>query len=79
MASQPMHRDTLMRAHRALCSPFVDDELFRTTMGSGRGDISSVGRYLAMPLARRPVLSVYFDREFYLALNPDVARSGKIR
>jgi GT2 family glycosyltransferase len=67
-------RDGLMRAHRLLCSPFVDEELFRRALGGGRGDISTVGRYLSLPLAKRPVLSVYFDRDFYLATNPEVMK-----
>ncbi len=74
--SKPPNRDVIMRAYRALCSPLVDDELFRVALGSGRGDIGSVGRYMQLPLVRRPVLSVYFDREYYLATNPDVLQSG---
>ena len=72
----PLKHDLVMRVHRALCSPFVDQGLFLAAMGSGRGDIGNVGRYMALPLLRRPVLSVYFDREFYLATNPDVMDSG---
>jgi GT2 family glycosyltransferase len=64
-------REELMRVHRTLCSPFVDEEMFRAALGGGRGDISTVARYLKMPLLRRPALSPYFDREFYAATNPD--------
>jgi hypothetical protein len=66
-----MH-DELRRVHRLLCSPFVDELLFREALGGSRGDISAFTRYLAMPVARRPALSIYFDRIFYLADNPDV-------
>ncbi len=61
-----------MRVHRILCSPFVDEELFRAALHGGRGDLSTVGRYLSLPVVKRPRLSVYFDREFYLATNPDL-------
>ncbi len=64
-------RDELMRVHRTLCSPFVDEDLFRSALGGGRGDIGTVGRYLRMPALKRPALSPYFDREFYAATNPE--------
>jgi GT2 family glycosyltransferase len=64
-------RDELMRVHRTLCSPFVDEEMFRAALGGGRGDISTVVRYLKMPVLKRPALSPYFDREFYAATNPE--------
>jgi GT2 family glycosyltransferase len=66
----------LMRAHRALCTDFVDDGLFRRALGGTRGDIGTIGRYLQLPILRRPNLAVYFDREFYLGLNDDVRASG---
>lgn len=62
----------LMRAHRALCSRFVDEDLFRRAFGTSRADLSPVVHYLRLPLSRRPPLSIYFDRDFYLAGNPDV-------
>jgi GT2 family glycosyltransferase len=64
-------RDELMRVHRILCSPFVDEELFRAALGGGRGDVGTVGRYLKLPALKRPALSPYFDREFYAATNPE--------
>ena len=67
-------RDELMRVHRILCSPFVDEDLFRAALDGGRGDIGTVGRYLSLPVLKRPVLSVYFDREFYAAHNPEILR-----
>ncbi len=66
----------LQRAHRALCSGFVAEELFRRTLGGNRGDISRIAAYLACPVPQRPALSWYFDAAFYLAANPDIARAG---
>jgi GT2 family glycosyltransferase len=63
----------LMRTHRALCSPFVSEELFRHAFGAGRANIGTVARYLATPVTERPVLSFYFDPGYYLQTNPDVA------
>jgi O-antigen biosynthesis protein len=56
----------LMQAHRALCSNFVSEELFRRTLGGSRADLGTVARYLRMPSPQRPMLSVYFDRAFYV-------------
>ena len=66
----------LMRAHRALCSVFVADEMFRAALGGGRADLGTVARYLALPLHERPLLSYYFDPFFYLLTNPDIIESG---
>jgi O-antigen biosynthesis protein len=66
----------LMHAHRALCSPFVAEELFRRALGGTRGDLGTIAVYLQLPIERRPPLSYYFDRDFYLAANPDVAKAG---
>jgi len=63
----------LMRTHRALCSSFVSDELFRHAFGAGRANIGTVARYLATPIADRPVLSYYFDPGYYRDMHPDVA------
>ncbi len=65
-------RDELRRVHRLLCARFVDEAAFQAALGAGRGDISTVARYLALPVFKRPVLSIYFDRDFYFASNPDV-------
>jgi GT2 family glycosyltransferase len=65
-------RDELRRVHRILCSPFVEETLFRETMGGSRGDIGTVAQYLKLPVLQRPWLSIYFDRDFYYADNPDV-------
>ncbi len=65
-----MPHDDLQRAHRLLCSPFVEEDAFRAAFHGGRGDISTILRYLRLRPLARPSLSVYFDREFYLATNP---------
>ncbi len=67
---------TLMEAHRALCSAFVNEELFRNALGAGRSDLGTVARYLSIPVQERPALSVYLDPFFYVATNPDVAAGG---
>jgi GT2 family glycosyltransferase len=66
----------LMDAHRALCSAFVSEELFRKALGAGRSDLGTIARYLSVPVDQRPALSLYFDPYFYVATNPDVAVSG---
>ncbi|MDA8252553.1 MAG: glycoside hydrolase family 99-like domain-containing protein [Rhodospirillales bacterium] len=58
--------------HRLLCSPFVEEDRFRTALGGGRGDIGTIIRYLSVNPLSRPALSVYFDRDFYLATNPEL-------
>ena len=68
--------DDLKKAHRALCSGFVSEDLFRRAFGGGRADISLVAGYLRLPVGRRPALSWYFDPGYYLAVNPDVSESG---
>ncbi|HEY0421486.1 MAG TPA: glycoside hydrolase family 99-like domain-containing protein, partial [Acetobacteraceae bacterium] len=65
-----------MRAHRVLCSPFVNEDLFRRSLGGGRADLGTVARYLNFPLRERPLLSYYFDPYFYLATNPDIVETG---
>lgn len=66
----------LMRTHRALCSAFVSDDLFRRNLGGGRSDLGTVARYLALPVLERPLLSPYFDPFFYLLSYPDVHERG---
>jgi len=63
----------LMRTHRALCTPFINEDLFRRAFGAGRANIGTIARYLATPIADRPVLSFYFDAAYYCDTNPDVA------
>ena len=66
----------LMRAHRLLCSRFVDEEMFRRAFGATRADINAIGRYLALPPLARPDLSPFFDRAFYGALHADALSGG---
>ena len=66
----------LMRTHRALCTPFVSEDLFRRAFGAGRANIGTIARYLATPIPDRPVLSFYFDANYYRDLNPDVVDAG---
>lgn len=66
----------LMRVHRLLCLPFVDEAAYRAALGGPRADLGTVGRYLALPLRRRPVLSPYFDALFYLATNRELMQDG---
>ncbi len=66
----------IMRAWRALASPFVEEDLYRRTLGGGRADMATIARYLSVPLAQRPLLSFYFDPFFYLTENPEVAETG---
>ena len=68
--------NAFLQMHRLLCSPFVDEALYRAALGDGRADLSTVGRYLAIPIPDRPVLSVYFDAAYYLALYPDIRDAG---
>lgn len=67
----------LMRAHRALCSAFVDEELFRRALGAGRSDLGTFARYLAVPVDQRPLLSYYFDPFFYLVADPSLHERGE--
>ncbi len=64
------------RMHLALCSPLVDDALFRAALGGPRSDLNCVMRFLGMPVALRPGLSHWFDRLFYSATNLDVLDTG---
>ena len=66
----------LMRVHRLLCLPFVEEAAYRAALGGTRADLGTVGRYLALPPRRRPVLSPYFDPIFYLATNPELMQDG---
>ncbi len=66
----------LMRAHRLLCLPFVEEERFRHALGGSRADIGAVARYLARPPHQRPDVALFFDAAFYLATNADVAEAG---
>ena len=76
MSGEAAPPNAVMHAHRLLCSPFITEEQFRFALGSHRADLTSIGRYLSVPVAERPNITPYFDRTFYLVSNPDVAASG---
>ena len=69
--------NSFIATHRMLCASFVDETLFRDALQGGRADVSTVARYLSLPIAERPVLSHYFDARYYLARYPDVAEADK--
>lgn len=75
--SSAIAMNAFLHIHRLLCSPFVDEALYRAALGDGRADLSTVGRYLAIPIIERPRLSLYFDPVYYLARYPDVGEAGK--
>ena len=54
-------------------SPYVDEGLFGTFVGGAKSDSDAVSRYLNLPLAQRPEVSWFFDREFYWQRYPDMA------
>ncbi len=59
-----------------MLSAFIDDAMLSRALGGARADLSTAARYLQLPAAKRPALSVYFDREFYAATNPDIRATG---
>jgi GT2 family glycosyltransferase/glycosyltransferase involved in cell wall biosynthesis len=63
-------------AVKVLQSPLVDDGLFSRGLGSHKEDIEAVKLYLLLPIATRPELSWFFDKEFYLETYSDVKRAG---
>jgi GT2 family glycosyltransferase len=65
----------LRAAHALLCSPFVTEPEYRAALGGGRGDLGTVGRYLAIPAPRRPTVSIYFDSAWYRATNPHLGEA----
>lgn len=67
----------VMRAWRLLGSPFVDEEIYRRSLGGGRADVTTVTRYLRIPVAERPLLSFYFDPFFYGVRNHEVLAEGE--
>ncbi len=75
-AAASVGHQALRDAHLALCSPLVDDAMFRGAMGASRSDLGAVVRYLALDVSERPELSPYFDRLTYTVMNQDVAQTG---
>jgi FkbM family methyltransferase len=56
-------------------SGFVDDTILLEKLGGSKHDINTVRRYLNLPIAARPDLSWFFDRQFYLETYPDIVRA----
>jgi hypothetical protein len=55
-------------------SDFVDENRFLKHLGGGKNDPDAVTRYLSLPIASRPDISFFFDREYI----PTLRKSGKI-
>jgi O-antigen biosynthesis protein len=53
-------------------SAFVDENLFIQWLGGSKSDPGAIKRYLSLPLAFRPEVSPFFDREFYWQIYPDI-------
>ncbi len=69
--------EKLRTAWRALSSPFVNEELYRRSLGGGHAEMATVARYLRIPVADRPLLSFYFDPYFYISENPEAGGDGE--
>ena len=61
-------------AARLLCGPLVDDGLFRAAYGTGRGNLNAIREYLRVPVGRRPLLSPFFDADWYVTRNAAAVR-----
>jgi len=57
-------------------SPFVEENLFLERLGGSKTDPETVRRYLALPLAARPEVSFFFDREYYWRRYQDILTAG---
>ena len=53
-------------------SAFVDENLFIQWLGGTKSDPDVIQRYLSLPLAFRPEVSFFFDRQFYWQNYPDM-------
>jgi GT2 family glycosyltransferase len=53
-------------------SPFVEEGLFVEHVGGSKSDPDAVRRYLSLPIAARPDISFFFDREYYWQRYPDM-------
>ncbi|MBN8905011.1 MAG: glycoside hydrolase family 99-like domain-containing protein [Rhodospirillales bacterium] len=58
-------------------SPFVDDTLCTSNLGSGKSSRHAAAAYLGLPPLSRPKVSYLFDKEFYLDANSDVANAAE--
>lgn len=57
----------------AFLSAFVDEVLFAERVGGSKTDPVAILRYLSLPLAQRPELSLFFESAFYRRRYPDMA------
>lgn len=57
---------------RVFGSAFVDENLFIERLGGSKTDPDIINRYLSLPLAHRPEVSFFFDREYYWQRYPDM-------
>jgi O-antigen biosynthesis protein len=53
-------------------SEFVDEKLFVQRVGGSKTNPEMIGRYLSLPVASRPEVSVFFDQAFYWQRYPDI-------
>jgi GT2 family glycosyltransferase len=53
-------------------SAFVDEKLFFERLGGSKTDPEIIQRYLSLPIASRPEISFFFDREYYWQRYPDM-------
>ena len=59
-------------AKEAFASEFVDDALVLKTLGGHKEEDRPVWLYLGLPIAARPDISWFFDRQYYLRRYPDI-------
>jgi O-antigen biosynthesis protein len=57
---------------KVFASAFADEALFIERLGGDKSDPEVIRRYLGLPLAARPELAVFFNREFYWQRYPDI-------
>ena len=59
-----------------IASPFVSGELWNGSFAAAKDSAGAACLYLAVPVRQRPRISYFFDADYYLRRNPDVAESG---
>jgi O-antigen biosynthesis protein len=57
-------------------SPLVNDVLCHERLGHGKDDVDAAAGYLGLPVALRPEISDFFDREYYNEKYPEVTSVG---
>ena len=61
-----------------LSSPFVDDNLCQTNLGTGKRNPYTAERYLQLPVSARPKISYLFDNAYYIARYRDIALAAGV-